>query len=60
MAGVNWAEAWSIVGRGVGVVFAIMSLLAIITSLMGRIIQKSEAKRKAAAKAEAEAGGGDQ
>ena len=47
MASVDWATAWSIVGRGIGLVFGIMILLAFITSLMGRIIQKSEARKKA-------------
>lgn len=48
MANVDWAQAWSIVGRGIGLVFGIMILLAIITSLMGRIVQSSQARKKKA------------
>jgi Na+-transporting methylmalonyl-CoA/oxaloacetate decarboxylase gamma subunit len=47
MASVDWAQAWSIVARGIGLVFGIMILLAAITSLMGRIVQKAEARKKA-------------
>ncbi len=52
MPEINWVEAWSIVARGVGLVFLIMTLLAVITALMGRLVQSAEAKKKAAAKAE--------
>ncbi len=55
MVNVDWSQAWSIVGRGIGLVFLIMCLLAAVTSLMGRIIQRFEAKKKTAAEAE----GGD-
>lgn len=44
---VDWGQAWSIVGRGIGLVFAIMILLATITHTMGKIVQKMEAKKKA-------------
>ncbi len=48
MASVDWASAWSIVARGIGLVFGIMILLAIITSIMGRLVQSSEARKKKA------------
>ena len=48
MANVDWASAWSIVGRGIGLVFGIMILLAVITSVMGRVIQTAEARKKKA------------
>ena len=47
MTGVDWAAAWSIVARGIGLVFGIMILLALITSFMGRIVQRAEAAKKA-------------
>jgi len=50
-APVDWGHAFGIVGGGLLVVFLIMSLLAVATSLMGKIFTSREAKRKAAAKA---------
>ena len=47
MGGVDWPQAWSIVARGIGLVFGIMILLAVVTSLMGRIIQGAKAGKKA-------------
>ena len=47
----DWGEAFRIVGGGILVVFLIMSLLAIATSIMGKIFTAREAKKKAAAKA---------
>ena len=47
MADVDWPLAWSIVARGIGLVFGIMLLLAGITSIMGRIMQKVQGKKKA-------------
>ncbi len=47
MANVDWAAAWSIVARGLGLVFGIMILLALITDLTGRIVRKAEARKKA-------------
>lgn len=55
MEPVDWGQAWGIVGGGVLVVFLIMSLLASITSLLGRIVQGYEAKKKAQAAAAGEA-----
>ena len=48
---VDWGQAFRIVGGGVLVVFLIMSLLALSTSLMGKYFTAREAKKKAAAKA---------
>lgn len=48
MGNVDWSQAWSIVGRGIGVVFFIMCLLAGLTWLMGRIIQRIEAAKPVA------------
>jgi len=47
---VDWGEAFRIVGGGVLVVFLIMSLLAVATTIMGKIFTSREAKKKAAAK----------
>lgn len=47
----DWGQAFSIVGGGLLVVFLIMSLLAVATSLMGKYFTAREAKKKAAAKA---------
>ena len=47
MASVDWAQAWSIVARGIGLVFGIMILLAVITDIMGRIIQGAQRRKKA-------------
>ncbi|BEQ16443.1 OadG family transporter subunit [Desulfoferula mesophila] len=52
---VDWGQAFSIVGGGLLVVFLIMSLLALATSLMGKIFTAREAKKKAAAAAQKEA-----
>lgn len=51
MEPVNWGVAFRIVGGNLVVVFAIMSLLAILTHFMGKIFQNIEAKKKALAKA---------
>ena len=56
MESVDWSQAWSVVGQGLGLVFAIMCLLAAVTWALGRVFQGIEAKRKAAAKAKAEEG----
>jgi len=48
---VNWGQAFRIVGGGILVVFLIMSLLAVATTIMGKIFTAREAKKKAAAKA---------
>ncbi|MBW1711617.1 MAG: OadG family protein [Deltaproteobacteria bacterium] len=48
MADVDWPLAWSIVARGIGLVFGIMLLLAGITSILGRIMQRAEPRKKAA------------
>ena len=56
MAEVNWGEAFRIVGGGLVVVFLIMSLLAIATTIMGKIFSGLEARKKAKAKAEAAQG----
>ncbi len=47
MASVDWAVAWSIVARGIGLVFGIMILLAAITEIMGRVVQGSQSRKKA-------------
>ena len=47
MSEVNCAEAWSIVGRGLGLVFLIMILLATMTHFMGKVVGKYEATKKA-------------
>ena len=52
---VDWGEAFRIVGGGVLVVFLIMSLLAVATTLMGKIFMAREARKKAAAIAQGEA-----
>ncbi|MCF8041570.1 MAG: OadG family protein [Desulfarculaceae bacterium] len=48
---VDWGEAFRIVGGGLLVVFLIMSLLAVATTIMGKIFMAREAKKKAEAKA---------
>lgn len=55
MPEVNWTEAWSIVGRGIGLVFIIMILLATLTHFMGKLVGRYEAAKKA----REEAAGGD-
>ncbi len=45
---VDWGEAFRIVGGGLLVVFLIMSLLAVLTSWMGKFFTAREAKKKAA------------
>ena len=52
-APVDWAQAFRIVGGGIFVVFLIMTLLAVATSIMGKIFTGMEAKKKEAAKAAA-------
>lgn len=52
---VDWGEAFRIVGGGLLVVFLIMSLLAIATTVMGKIFTAREAKKKAVATAQREA-----
>jgi len=47
MGGIDWPQAWSIVARGIGLVFGIMILLAVVTDLMGRVIRRAEARKKA-------------
>ncbi|MEW5914524.1 MAG: OadG family transporter subunit [Thermodesulfobacteriota bacterium] len=47
----DWGQALSIVGGGLLAVFFIMTLLALATSLMGRIFTRIEAKKRAARKA---------
>jgi len=54
-APVDWGQAFRIVGGGILVVFVIMSLLAIATTIMGKIFTAREAKKKAAAKKAKEA-----
>jgi Na+-transporting methylmalonyl-CoA/oxaloacetate decarboxylase gamma subunit len=55
-APVDWGQAFRIVGGGILVVFLIMSLLALATTIMGKIFTAREARKKAAAQAkEAEA-----
>ncbi|MFC1834169.1 OadG family protein [Thermodesulfobacteriota bacterium] len=38
----NWSEVFGIVITGFGAVFVIMVLLALITSLVGKLVQKVE------------------
>ncbi|MBU1156223.1 MAG: OadG family protein [Proteobacteria bacterium] len=52
---IDWGEAFRIVGSGLLVVFLIMSLLAVATSLMGKIFTARDARKKAAAIAQGEA-----
>jgi len=52
MESVDWVFTWSVVLRGIGLVFGIMILLALITHFLGIILQGVEARRKAQAKAE--------
>ncbi|MBU1276384.1 MAG: OadG family protein [Proteobacteria bacterium] len=52
---VDWGEAFRIVGGGLLVVFLIMSLLAVATTIMGKIFTARDAKKKAAAAAQGEA-----
>ena len=47
MEPVDWGQAWSIVFGGVIAVFFIMSMLALITHLMGKIFQGIEKRKKA-------------
>jgi len=47
-----WPEAVAIIGNGLLLVFFIMSLLAVLTWLVGRIIQTTAKKKAAAEKAE--------
>ncbi|RJX32254.1 MAG: hypothetical protein C4525_10935 [Desulfarculus sp.] len=47
----DWGQAFSIVGGGLLAVFFIMTLLALITGLMGRIFTRIEARKQAAQKA---------
>ncbi|MBW2618588.1 MAG: OadG family protein [Deltaproteobacteria bacterium] len=58
MESVEWSQAWLVVARGLGLVFAIMCLLAVVTWILGRVFQGIEAKKKAAAKAKAESKAG--
>ncbi|MCB2184875.1 MAG: OadG family protein [Deltaproteobacteria bacterium] len=46
MQPVDWGQAWSIVWGGLLVVFLIMSLLAIFTHYMGKIVQGFEKRKK--------------
>lgn len=48
MEPVDWGQAWSIVFGGITAVFFIMSMLALITHLMGKIFQGIEKRKKAA------------
>lgn len=52
---VDWGEAFRIVGGGILVVFLIMSLLAVATTIMGKMFASYDAKKKAAAAAKGEA-----
>ena len=55
MQGVDWGQAFSIVGGGLLAVFTIMILLAVITHLFGKLF----AARAAKAKVEGKSGEGE-
>jgi sodium pump decarboxylase gamma subunit len=42
----NWAEAFRIMITGFGAVFLIMVLLAVITTLVGKIVQRFEKNKE--------------
>lgn len=46
----RWPEAMKIIGNGLFLVFFIMGLLAVVTYVIGRLIQSGEKRKKAAAK----------
>ena len=52
MQPVDWGQAWSIVGGGLLAVFAIMTLLAGATSLLGKFFSSMDKRKAAAAKAQ--------
>ncbi len=53
MQPVDWGEAFRIVGGGLLAVFFIMSLLAVVTHLLGKVFANSAKKKEAAQAGEA-------
>ncbi len=53
---VDWAQAWQVVFGGLTVVFVIMSMLALSTHYLGKLIQAIERRRARANSEQAEAG----
>jgi len=51
----DWGEALRVMGVGLGVVFAVMVLIAAVTWLSGRVFVHFEEKQKAREKAEKQA-----
>ena len=51
----RWPEALRMIASGLGIVFFIMILLAVITTYVGKVVQSMEKKKKAAEKAKKEA-----
>jgi len=56
----DWTEALRVIGVGLGVVFAVMALIAVATWLSGRVFVRLEDKQKAREKAKAPKGGGSE
>ncbi|MCA1905817.1 MAG: hypothetical protein LDL11_04405 [Desulfarculus sp.] len=43
----NWGQAWSIVGGGLLTTFVIMTLLAVITNMLGKLFVSIENRKEA-------------